>query len=242
MSLTTRGKMSYFGGPNDHGVAADEGLALFEQSDTAKYQRLFLATQPAGTTGLARRLNPEVHYIAMRWNYDLTTRAYLRDARVMVRNPETEREAFAQPVDWGPNIKTGRIADLSPSLAEYLGLKTDDQCVVTVPYPGDAPLQLSPWHPTNIGDYMHNDGPTMKMKTSAIVADTSLTARLVALVEKNFDECFQGDAQVVWAKVSGGQTSMGIAVGRFEKSLGIIWDVRKRQLDVVKKFGAEHAE
>ena len=48
------GKCSYFGGPEDTGVAADEGLALIADVDDAP--QVFLPFQPEGTTGLARRL------------------------------------------------------------------------------------------------------------------------------------------------------------------------------------------
>ena len=38
----------------------------------------------------------------------------------------------AQPVDWGPHISTGRVADLSPGLAKALGLQTDDVVRITI--------------------------------------------------------------------------------------------------------------
>lgn len=58
------GKVSWFGGPNDDGVAPDEGLAFIYDIDDAPH--LFLDKQPEGTTGLARRLNPEMPYIRHR--------------------------------------------------------------------------------------------------------------------------------------------------------------------------------
>src|SRR5215831_7850460 len=61
------GKCSWFGGPNDTGVAPDEGLAFIYDVDEAPH--LFLDEQPIGTTGLARRLDPDVYYIACRWDY-----------------------------------------------------------------------------------------------------------------------------------------------------------------------------
>jgi hypothetical protein len=62
------GKVSWFGGPDDTGVSPDEGLAFIYDVDDAPH--LFLPQQPAGTTGLARRLDPARPYIACRWNYD----------------------------------------------------------------------------------------------------------------------------------------------------------------------------
>jgi hypothetical protein len=71
-----QGKMSTFGGPDDHGVAPDEGLALFEKADLSNpaYANLFLPAPPPGTSGLARRLNPEQNYLACRWDYRTTPR------------------------------------------------------------------------------------------------------------------------------------------------------------------------
>jgi hypothetical protein len=132
---TLSGKMSFFGGPDDHGVSPSEGLAIMDFSHLNQFREYFLPQQPPGTTGLARRLNPDAAYIACRWNYDVTPRAYLRSIKVEVKNPRTGQKEFAQPVDWGPNSRTGRVADLSPGLVRRLGLSTDQQCVVVVPLP-----------------------------------------------------------------------------------------------------------
>jgi hypothetical protein len=128
------GKMSTFGGPDDHGVSPTEGLALFEPPDLhdPKYASLFLPAPPPGTSGLARRLNPEKYYLACRWDYSQTPRKFLRDAIAVVFNPENKRSAQARPVDWGPNVDTKRVADLSPGLAAVLGLNTDDIVRVSV--------------------------------------------------------------------------------------------------------------
>ena len=142
--IVLSGKMSTFGGPHDlpdshgrGGVKADEGLALFDVSDAAKYTSLFLPQQPPGTTGAARRLNPNAYYIACRWNYDKTPRDYLRKINVTVTNPATGKSIKVQPVDWGPHGKTDRVADLSPGAAQALGLRTDQQCTVTIPLPAE---------------------------------------------------------------------------------------------------------
>src|SRR5437764_1920472 len=128
------GKMSTFGGPTDTGMSATEGLALFTPADLQdpKYSSLFLPTPPPGTTGLGRRLNPEKYYFACRWNYNDTPREFLRRALARVENPADRRTADARPVDWGPNISTGRVADLSPGLAKALGLRTDDVVRITI--------------------------------------------------------------------------------------------------------------
>jgi len=128
------GKMSTFGGPRDTGMSADEGLALFTPADLQdpKYSYLFLPTPPPGTTGLGRRLNPDKYYFACRWNYNDTPREFLKRALARVENPANGRAADARPVDWGPNISTGRVADLSPGLAAALGLQTDDVVRITI--------------------------------------------------------------------------------------------------------------
>jgi N-acetylmuramoyl-L-alanine amidase len=125
-----KGLASHFGGPDDEGVSADEGLAFIQSVDDAP--QLFLPYQPEGTTGLARRLNPFVHYVACRWDYDVTPKEMLLQHRAMVVAGGIELVAF--PADWGPNEKTGRVADLSPSLMEDLGLETDDEVEVIFPY------------------------------------------------------------------------------------------------------------
>ena len=132
------GKMSTFGGPADEGVGPHEGLALVGPTDLGLwwYSSLFLPAQPAGTTGLARRLNPRAFYLAMRWNYARFSVDFLRGTVVKLTNPLNGRAIFARPVDFGPGDgsvidgeptpDTGRLADLSPGAATTLGLETDD--------------------------------------------------------------------------------------------------------------------
>lgn len=127
------GKISKFGGPNDMGVDADEGLAFLYDVDDAPF--LFLPKQPEGTSGLARRLNPFVPYIAMRWDYDKYPKDMLAsmDYVALVRSVATGRALFAFPSDWGPHVDTDRVCDCSPGLLEYLDLDTDDTVEVTWP-------------------------------------------------------------------------------------------------------------
>lgn len=134
-NIVLRGKMSTFGGPNDLGVSPSEGLALIQPHQLQEFEEYFLPTQPPGTTGLARRLNPEKFYIACRWNYGQTSKKFLVNSLTTVTNPKNEKTAQAKPVDWGPHQTTGRIADLSPSLAKFLGLQTDDEVEVIIPLP-----------------------------------------------------------------------------------------------------------
>lgn len=130
------GKCSHFGGPDDiTGVSENEGLA-FHYEITESNQHLFLPIDVG--TGLARRLNGKgVHYIACRWNYDVTPKEVLAgDDVALVTNAETGMSQTAWPADWGPNEKTGRVADLSPALMRDLGLETDDTVEVVYPWRG----------------------------------------------------------------------------------------------------------
>ena len=136
--LLGTGKMSVFGGPADEGVGPHEGLALIGPTDLGIWwdSSLFLPVQPAGTTGLARRLNPRAYYLAMRWDYARWPKDLLRHTVVKLTNPASELYVFARPVDFGPGDgsvidgeatpDTGRIADLSPGAANALGLQTDN--------------------------------------------------------------------------------------------------------------------
>jgi N-acetylmuramoyl-L-alanine amidase len=132
MAVTSlRGKVSWFGGPDDGGVAPDEGLAFIYEVDDAPH--LFLPKQPKGTTGLARRLDPNVYYIACRWDYNETPKDSLIDKIVLVRAVKTGKEFTAIPADWGPHQDTGRVADISPGLMDALGIETDDEVEISFP-------------------------------------------------------------------------------------------------------------
>ena len=127
---------SWFGGPEDMGVSPSEGLAFIFDIETVPH--LFLPYQPEGTTGLARRLNPYVHYVACRFDYNTTPKKMLAESGevALVREVKTGMELTAIPADWGPHeAETGRAADLSPSLLEDLGLATDDEVEVIYPAP-----------------------------------------------------------------------------------------------------------
>lgn len=128
-----QGKCSSFGGPKDvDGVTPEEGLAFLYEVDDAPH--LFLPEQPKGTTGLARRLDPRVFYIACRWDYNKTPKAMLRNQMHKALVMSDTAEFLAYPADWGPHQSTNRIADLSPALMEALNLVTDDEVEVIYPF------------------------------------------------------------------------------------------------------------
>jgi hypothetical protein len=129
---TLKGKVSWFGGPNDTGVKPDEGLAFIYDYETAPH--LFLDKQPSGTTGLARRLNPEVYYFASRFDYDETPKTMCCGMKALIYAPKTGRQFVAEAADWGPHVDTDRVADISKGLLDALGITTDDEVEVTFPY------------------------------------------------------------------------------------------------------------
>jgi N-acetylmuramoyl-L-alanine amidase len=128
-----RGACSWFGGPEDYGVSASEGLAFIYDYDEAPH--LFLEHQPDGTTGLARRLNPGVFYVACRWDYDITPKGMLANPSRLALVRAGDREFLAWPADWGPHEDTDRVADLSPALIDALDLETDDEVEIIYPAP-----------------------------------------------------------------------------------------------------------
>lgn len=131
MATVQKGKCSWFGGFDDTGVSLTEGLALVEPSDLdgTLFEGYFLP----GNRGLARRLNKSANYIAMRWDYSVHSRSDLREKlMVKVTNPKSGVWVLCRPIDWGPNVRTGRICDLSAGALTALGLVTDDEVTCEV--------------------------------------------------------------------------------------------------------------
>lgn len=132
LGFATEGKCSWFGGPNDMGVSPSEGLAFFY--DVTDAPHLFLDEQPPGTTGLARRLDPKMPYVACRWDYDVTPKEMLDDKTLFALIRANGREMLAWPADWGPHEDTNRVADVSPMVMSALGISTDDYVEVIYPW------------------------------------------------------------------------------------------------------------
>jgi N-acetylmuramoyl-L-alanine amidase len=139
-NVKVTGKVSHFGGPDDTGVDHDEGLAFIYEYEMAP--QILLAEQPPGTTGLARRLDPNSPYVAIRWDYDVTPKTMLQNPHLVAKVSAKGKSFYAWPGDWGPNSETSRVADISPGLMEMLGITTDD--TVTVEYPFELPDPRKP--------------------------------------------------------------------------------------------------
>lgn len=136
------GRCSWFGGPNDTGVSPSEGLAFIYSYD--QRPDLFLPQQPPGTTGLARRLDPEVFYCACRWDYSITPKEMLADPQWQAIVRANGRELRLWPADWGPHSDTGRVCDLSPGAMTFLGIETDDTVEIVYPAPAIEPIPPEP--------------------------------------------------------------------------------------------------
>jgi hypothetical protein len=103
--------------------------------------------------GPARNLDTENdYYCAMRW-HNRTTEKYgdkgkpghqhwWREQKIKVTNPATGNSTIVRPVDWGPNVTTNRVIDLSEKAMEEIGATTDvtwvEMCIVD----SDTPLGL----------------------------------------------------------------------------------------------------
>ncbi len=136
---TLRGTFREWGGPKGR-PPLDKEMALLDLSDlkSPQFSKYFLPEQPAGTTGLVARLNPEAFYVNARWNYSFTRRSTLRNTRVLLRKLDhagkpTGDTIEAQPVDWGPGEESHYAFDLSPGAARALKLAPTDSVEMEIP-------------------------------------------------------------------------------------------------------------
>lgn len=88
-------------------------------------------------------MNPKAYYIVLRWEEYYPehggketrekVKSFLRESNVIVRNENGRKILTADPLEWGPEEKSGRIGKLSPCLMRDLGLKNDDLATVILP-------------------------------------------------------------------------------------------------------------
>jgi hypothetical protein len=105
------GKVSWFGGPEDHKIAHSK-VALYDIE--------------------AGNLNPESFYCALRFDSSIK-RSRLK--RAVVSITANYKTIEARLVDWGPHIRTGRIIDCSPGILKALNIETDDTARVEIYVP-----------------------------------------------------------------------------------------------------------
>jgi hypothetical protein len=130
-----RGKVSHFGGPNDTSLGSTETGAITGE-------RLRSLNTPLNPSGNDLRSRPEdFYYVAMRFDYTQRGKSAWRDVKLLVVNPANGKRVVVRPVDWGPNIRTGRILDVSPQAISDLGATTDDDLLVSFAH-GDTPLGI----------------------------------------------------------------------------------------------------
>lgn len=130
----TSGRGSTFGGPADTGVKPDEYGWVAGHSTEVPLRQM---------TG---------YYLAMRWPYrneedtgpgsDQNNPSFWWKVKVVVRNPASKKSVVVEAVDWGPNITTGRVIDLSPQAMEAIGGKTDD--IFQIGFAANQEISLGP--------------------------------------------------------------------------------------------------
>lgn len=127
-----QGKISEFGGPNDTGVTPTETGAITGEN-------LRGLNNPLNPSAAVLQANPEqYYYVAMRWSYPPTGKAWWAQARIVAVNPKTGATVVLRPVDWGPNTSTKRTTDMSPQARKDLGLQTDDFALIAFAKAGSA--------------------------------------------------------------------------------------------------------
>jgi hypothetical protein len=116
----------------------NERVAFFRTYEEAGWEGTALDCGPA------RNLDTENNYFcAMRWHNRTTERYgdrgkpghqhWWRAQKIKVTNPATRKSIIVRPVDWGPNVTTHRVIDLSHRAMEEIGAETDtyvEMCLV----------------------------------------------------------------------------------------------------------------
>lgn len=115
-----QGKVSWFGGPQDDGVADDETGSLTGEN--------------------LKKLPENDYYCAMRWSFSPNGTRFWANQRILVINPLNQKAVIVRAIDWGPNTSTKRILDLSPKALEDLSAETDDDLLVAFAQPNSQPV------------------------------------------------------------------------------------------------------
>jgi hypothetical protein len=121
--FSATGKCSYFGGPP---MKVSRRRKVWPSYSTQKQSILILALGPCWNDWLGakiERTGGSLHRMSLglqrHWQGDAGGRP--DGAMTNVATDGADRV----PADWGPNVNTGRVADLSPALMRDLGLETD---------------------------------------------------------------------------------------------------------------------
>lgn len=133
----TQGKISQFGGIYDSGMNDKEGLSLYEPWEANLRPDIFYPARE-GDPGQRtwKRLRPEFPYIALRFTEfgfnNLQHRGVMQKKAFKIEHPLTKKWVIGYLVDWGPNLMTARLIDASPCILTALGVKTDDEVIVSM--------------------------------------------------------------------------------------------------------------
>lgn len=128
--LTISGRISTFGG-KDSGMAHTENLSLYWQHwQCDERPDLFHPRSKDLTEGTSHRLKEDAFYCAFR--FDPMDKEKLRNEKIKITNPFYNKSCLCDLTDWGPAEWTGRVMDVSPGVAEYLALETDQEAVLEV--------------------------------------------------------------------------------------------------------------
>jgi hypothetical protein len=150
-----RGRVSWFGGPNDTGVTSTETGAI-----TGERLRSLHDPDPASASTVASR-PADYYFVAMRWRYlygsslgDVgTDLRWWREQRIAVMSPSTGRAVVLRPADWGPHPTTNRIIDVSHQALRDLGVSTDAEVLTAFVDP------MTPLGPIALGGDGGTDPP-----------------------------------------------------------------------------------
>ncbi|NOY93553.1 MAG: hypothetical protein GXP55_20405 [Deltaproteobacteria bacterium] len=125
-----RGRISWFGSPDDTSLRWSDTGAI-----TGERMRSMNSPVDASRATIDSRPQ-DYYYAAMRWDYHPGGRSFWRDARILLENPLTGERVVVRPIDWGPHTRTGRVIDLSPQTLTDLGVRTDDELLISFATPG----------------------------------------------------------------------------------------------------------
>jgi hypothetical protein len=123
------GKISEFGGPDDNGMAWEEGLAFAEHAEADLMPDLFVERSKDLTQGTSKRLRcNDAYYIAL--NVPLHwPRSILKQSRWKITSLASGLYVVAHLIDRGPSA-AGRLVDASKAILKAIVVKTDDDVEV----------------------------------------------------------------------------------------------------------------
>lgn len=111
---------------NDKGMKDDEGLSLYEHKEADLRPDLFYPADQYPGKGTSKRLRHDAFFFSYMFPKGQYARRKLQLSPWVLKNPKTGKCVVAHLVDRGPAEWTGRVFDVSPRVAEALGMKTDE--------------------------------------------------------------------------------------------------------------------